>query len=352
MTTQHVENTSVAEFAAAMPKISLHMHLEGSVEPNTVVALAAKHGIEVPGGRTVDNLYDIDAHVDLDEFLRVYNMVGDVVRDAADFHRITYETLALAASHRVLYREMFISPPAHPGVAFATMIDGIVAGVRDAEIDHGIGCRLIVAINREAPAADGLELVKTVLGHRHPEIIGIGLDYAEVHGPPERFVEAYTLAGQAGLHRTAHSETGPARNIETLLDKLGCTRIDHGYHVVRDPGLLERCRDEQITFTCTPISSDVGRYSGDGSGSHDLIAAMVDAGLRVSIDSDDPPMFGTDPTNDLAVLAAARGYDAGQLVAFTRNGIDGCWLDAAGKAELRRRGNAILAEIAPELSLI
>ena len=329
---------------ATLPKVSLHLHLEGSVDARTAVALARRHGVPIPGGRTAETLYDIDAHADLAEFLRVYDMVGAVVLDADDFHRITYETLALASEHHVLHREMFLSPAAHPSVPLDVQFDGVIAGIRDAETDHPITCRLIIALNREHPAGEATELVQAVLDNRREEIIGIGLDYAETQGPPRRFVEAFALAGRAGLHRTAHSETGPPANIETLLDVLGCSRVDHGYHVITDQRILQRCVDEQITFTCTPVSSDIGRCSGDGSGSHTAIGAMIDAGLRVAVDSDDPPMFGTDPTNDLQVLATARGYSPAQLLQLTFNAVEGSWLDEPDKNTLRERINHQIAD--------
>lgn len=321
-----------------LPKVSLHCHLTGSVLPETVAALARKHGIPMPGGRTATDLYDIDSHEDLDEFLRVYDMVGQVVRDADDFRRITYESLtALGSEHGVLYREIFVSPPAHPFADYRTLLDGVRAGMREAEQDTGIGSRIIVAINREDTPAAAVDLVRQVIEHRCDDVVGIGLDYAEVHGPPQLFHEAYRIAGRAGLHRTAHSESGPPPNIEVLLDVLGCTRVDHGYHVVDSPRITERCRNAGITFTCTPVSSDIGRYSGSGNGKHEKIAAMVEAGLRVTIDSDDPPMFGTDPTNDFEVLHRTLGYGADQLLTFTMNAVEGSWLDESDKSALRDR---------------
>lgn len=320
-----------------MPKVSLHCHLTGTLHPRTVAELAAKHGVPMPDGRTAETLYDHGSYENLGEFLRVLDLVGAVMLDRDDFHRTTYETLTLAAQHNVIYREMFISPPSHPDVDYPTMIEGITAGLRDAEADHGIVCRLIFAMNRNADPADGIELVRNVIRHRTDDILGIGLDYEEVTGPPERFAEAFALAKKAGLHRTAHSESGPPQNIITLLDLLDCERIDHGYHVVTDPALTRRCRDEGIPFTCTPVSSDIGRYSGSGDGTHAVIAAMVDAGLAVTIDGDDPPMFGTDPTHDLVALVRALGYGPEQLMRFTENGIEAAWLDASDKATLRSR---------------
>ncbi|MEV7428191.1 adenosine deaminase [Nocardioides sp. NPDC092400] len=324
---------AIDAMVAALPKVSLHCHLIGSVAPETVADLARKHG--VPLERSAEELYDHHSYEDLGEFLRVLDVVGSLIRDADDFHRVTYESLtAGGAAHGVLYREIHLSPPGHPGVPYPTILDGVLAGARDAATDTGIRANLVVGICRERSGGAAVELVEQVVAHRVDEVLGIGLDYAEVNGPPGRFVEAYRLAERHGLRRTAHSESGPPHHVEVLLDELGCSRIDHGYHVVDDPAITRRCVEERVPFTCTPVSSDIGRYSGSGDGTHRRIAEMVDAGLLVTIDSDDPPMFGTDPTHDYRVLAHALGHRRDQLATFTRNAVEACWLDDTDKAAL------------------
>ncbi|GAA3224626.1 adenosine deaminase [Actinocorallia longicatena] len=330
--------------ARSLPKVSLHCHLTGSVRAATAVELARKHGVPLP--RDAGSLYDIPSYESLGEFLRVYDVIGSAMRDADDFRRVTYESLTLGgADHTVLYREIFVSPASHPGVPYATIMEGVRAGMREALTDRGIDSRVIVALHRERSAREAEALVETVIEHRTEEVVGIGLDYEEVNGPPGLFATAFRRAERAGLNRTAHSESGPPRHIEILLDDLHCTRVDHGYHVVTSPPVLRRCVDEGIAFTCTPVSSDIGRYSGGGDGSHELIDRMRRAGLRITIDSDDPPMFGTDPTNDFVVLAGALGYTARDLADFTFTAIDACWLDDSGKDGLRRRARSLLEEI-------
>ncbi len=325
------------EFARRMPKISLHFHLTGGIAATTVADLAGKYDVPLPRGRTAADLYEVAAYADLGYFLEVYDVVGSVVRDAADFHRVTYEGLATGAALGVVHREMFISPSSHAGVDYGTMLDGVCAGIRDAQADHGITCLLVPAVNRERSAREAVELVETVIAHRRDEVVGIGMDYEERLGPPERFAEAYALAGRAGLRRTVHSETGPPSHITTALDVLGCSRIDHGYHVTTDDAVTRRCRDEGIAFTCTPVSSDIGGYSGSGDGTHLTIRAMVDAGLAVTIDSDDPPMFGTDAVNDYQALVRALGYGPEQLSRFSRTAVQASWLDETDRARLSAR---------------
>ncbi|MDQ1205322.1 adenosine deaminase [Microbacterium sp. SORGH_AS_0862] len=340
-------SVEIERIVRGLPKVSLHCHLIGSVQATTLVELAAKHGVVLDGGRTAENLFDHASYEDLDEFLRVLDVAGSVIRDVDDFHRVTYESLtAGGAAHNVLYREIFLSPPGHPGVAYRTIIDGVRAGMRDAETDTGIRSNLIVGLNRNDTPGAATELVETMIANPYDEVIGIGLDYSEMIGPPEKFWKAFRLAGEAGLQRTAHSESGPPHNIETILDLLGCSRVDHGYHIVDDPDITRRCVEERIPFTCTPVSSDIGRYSGSGDGSHLRIKQMVDAGLLVTIDSDDPPMFGTDPTHDYRALAHALGYGLDTLASFTDNAIEASWLDADSKRELQQRADRMVADLA------
>jgi adenine deaminase len=343
--TPTASDPAVDVLVAALPKVSLHCHLIGTVSAQTVVELAAKHGVGL-GGHTAETLYDHASYEDLGEFLRVLDVVGSVIRDVDDFRRVTYESLTEGgAAHNVLYREIQLSPPGHPGVPYQRILEGVLAGAREAREDTGIESGLVIGINRERSGSEAVELVKQVIAHGRDEVLGIGLDYAEVNGPPGKFVEAFQLAGRAGLGRTAHSESGPPSHILTLLDDLGCSRVDHGYHVVDDPEITARCVEERIPFNCTPVSSDIGRYSGSGEGTHLRIKEMVDAGLCVTIDSDDPPMFGTDPTHDFRVLAHALGYGRDQLAQFTFNAIDATWLGEAGKADLRARATAMVATI-------
>lgn len=323
--------------AQAIPKVSLHCHLLGAVPAATVVELAARAGVRIPGDPNAATVYDSAAYADLGEFLSIYDLIGTSLHTRDDYRRITYESLTdFGAHHNVWYREIFVTPQPSP-LPYPTALAGIVDGMRDARTDTGVDSRIIVAINREHNVAEAVSLVEEVVEHRVDEVVGIGMDYQEILGPPAPFAPAFALARRAGLHRTAHSESGPPAHIEVILDDLHCTRIDHGYHVVTDERITRRCVEEQIPFTCTPVSSDIGRYSGSGDGSHRRIQQMVDAGLRVCIDSDDPPMFGTDPSNDYYAVGNALGYDVAQLVTFTANAIDSCWLDSSDKDALRAR---------------
>ncbi|GAA4399915.1 adenosine deaminase [Tsukamurella soli] len=330
--------------AQAIPKVSLHCHLLGSVPAATTVELARRAGVRIPGDPDAESVYDSAAYADLGQFLSVYDLVGASLISRDDVRRVTYESLTCFGSdHSVWYREIFVTPQPSP-LPYPQFLSGVLDGMRDARSDTGIESRIVMAINREHSVAEAVEFVQQVIDHRVDEVIGIGLDYEEVNGPPAPFAPAYALARRGGLHRTAHSESGPPSAIEVILDELRCSRIDHGYHVVTDERITRRCVQERIPFTATPVSSDIGRYSGSGDGSHRRIREMVDAGLQVCIDSDDPPMFGTDPTNDFHAVGNALGYGLDTLTTFTRNAIDACWLDESDKQSLRGRLDAWAGE--------
>lgn len=329
-----------ADDALQLPKVSLHCHLLGAVLATTAIELVRTANVTLPSGLDADTIYDSAAYEDLDQFLSVYDLIGQSLKSRDDVYRITYESLTvLGAAYNVWYREIFVSPQASP-LPYPDLLAGVRDGIRDAKQDTGIDSRVIVAINRQRPTAEATELVQQVIDHRVDEVVGIGLDYAEVKGPPATFKVAFDMAHRAGLGCTAHSESGPPHNIEILLDQLHCSRVDHGYHVVTDERIAHRCAEEQILFTATPVSSDIGRYSGSGDGTHRRIKAMVDLGLKICIDSDDPTMFGTTPVNDHYVIGTALNYQLSQLVQFTANAIDGSWLDETDKKALRNRLSA------------
>ncbi|HEV7666349.1 MAG TPA: hypothetical protein VGQ62_22635 [Chloroflexota bacterium] len=348
------------EILRRMPKVELHCHLLGTVRPETWADLARKHGVPLPEGGDAGFLYahinsrsgvsDLyaDARIPFpppdpgwdDEpaysLLAISLVVARAIRDAADFERITYESLADAArTSNTRYREMSFEPTAYypQGVTYETMVDGLVAGVRAAERDFGIRAHLLVGINREESGQQAVDVVEQMLRHPRPEIIGIGLDNFEIPGPPEKFVDAYALAERHGLHRTAHAaEHDPsARNIVTCLDQLHCERLDHGYFVMQDDEVIRRCRDEGVVFASAFTTSRRAWRPWRRAS----IKAMVEQGLRVSLASDDPAMFPTTLSDEYLIGAQQVGFDLATLRQLNLNGVDAAWLDDTQKARLR-----------------
>jgi adenosine deaminase len=178
-----------------------------------------------------------------------------------------------------------------------------------------------------------LQMTEEVLANRRDEVIGLGMDAAEAPDPPEKFFECFRTAGEGGLHLTSHaSEDGPARNISTCLDLLGCERIDHGYHILEDVAVVERCREDGIHFTCCPTSTAIV-YGWPDLTTHP-INAMMDAGLLVHLNSDDPTMFRTDIGKEYVDFVGQNDYPPEVAKQLVRNGIDASWLDPSEKAAL------------------
>jgi adenosine deaminase len=324
-------------FLTQIPKVELHCHLEGAVKASTFVELATKHGINLPPYTDPVEIYDFK---DLPTFLVVYHQVCISIRDRDDFRRVTYETLQEASDSGVRYREMFWSPTEHlkDDVPFKVQMDGIIDGVRDAEADFGVECRMIAAINREEPPEVGVELVQIMTENRNDYLLGLSLDFNEDGNPPEKFWKAFRLAGKAGFHLTAHAceETSPPRDVETCISLLGCERIDHGYRVVLDDVITQRCADEGVVFTVIPSVQSYLMAADPQFRDEYPIKSMMDRGLRVMLNSDDPPMIGFNPAQIYILAREQMGFEPADFKGLVLNGIDGAWLDENTKRKWRK----------------
>lgn len=325
--------TALDAFLAKVPKMELHLHLEGSIRPETAIALAARNGVALPAFQSAEDLYRYD---NLKDFLAIYTAVSDSLVSAADFHRVTYEMLSSCASHNARYVEFFFSPQVHfpNGVALGTQLDGITAGMRDAEQDFGILSACAPGVNRELGPAAGEELLDMILARGDERLIGIGLDFNEAPFPPEPYAALFARARAAGLNVTAHAgETGPADFVRGSIDALGVRRIDHGYRIVEDRDLMARCRDEGILFTVCPSTSAVTSPWNDLSSPDHAIRRMKDFGLKLMLNSDDPPMFFTDLGGEYRKAALQLGFTPEEIKRTVMNAIEGSWLDAGVKRQ-------------------
>lgn len=311
------------EFVRRIPKAELHCHLEGAVPPETAIALARRHGIPLPTYEPAE-LYRF---ADLPEFLVLYRAVCASIRTAADFAEVAYAAQASAAKYGNLrYRELFVNPTNHSELPYRELLAGVLDGLRAAERDHGVIGRVIPAINREQSVSVAMDLVGEVVAHRADEVLGIGLDHNDALGPPAKFAEVYALAARAGLRRTAHAgELTQAWQVTESIDLLGCDRIDHGYALTGDPAALRHARDSGVHFAA--CWSTCQWWHPERVGPESPIVAMVDAGLPVSINSDDPPMFGTDIGTEYAHAATALGWTREQAEAACLGVLDAAWLD-------------------------
>jgi adenosine deaminase len=318
---------SIEGFVRALPKVELHLHLEGAVSPATFADLAAKNGVALPAGKRTSDLY---SYGNLPDFLAIYDLVCASIRDSGDFSRVTFEALERCALAGARYVELFFSPHAHlaHGVAYATMLEGILDGFRRAREAHGLVARLIPAHSRELGPERGDRFLDMVLAERPAEVIGIGLDYNEAPFPPGPFAGTWERARAAGLNVTAHAgEGGPAQFVRDSIDLLGVSRIDHGYHVVDDADLVARCRESRIPFTCCPSTTLATTVWRDLASPDHAIRRMIEAGLNVSIHSDDPPMFGTTLDREYALIARNFALPPEALGRIALAGLEASWLD-------------------------
>jgi len=336
------------EFLRRVPKVELHCHVEGTVRASTATDQAKKHGVTLPTD-DVDKLYDYDT---IYAFLEVFRLVSSSFINREDFARMSYETLEDGVKlGNLKYREMFFNPPLHTtrGVPYETVLDGLVEGIRAAEKDFGVRCRLIADVYRQDSLDMAKQMLDDVLSNRRDEIIGLGMDGAEAPDPPEKFTDVYQAAGRAGLHRTSHaSEDAPPKNITTCLDVLGVERIDHGYHILEDDAVVARCRDRGVFFTCCPTST--ARVYGWPDLTTHPIRDMVAKGLQITLNSDDPTMFHTDIGKEYVDLCTALDYGPDRVREFCLNGVQAAWLDDDEKRSMRADFEREILELQAELS--
>jgi adenosine deaminase len=320
-----------AEFIRRLPKAELHLHIEGSLEPEMVFALAARHGVKLahPSVEALRRAYDFS---DLQSFLDIYYAGADVLRDAADFRAMTLAYLERAHTDGVVHAEVFFDPQTHTarGIAIGTVIEGITSALREGEARYGISHRLILCFLRHLPAADAMATLESALPYRE-HIHAVGLDSSECGFPPRLFTEVFERARTEGFLCVAHAgEEGPPEYIREALDLLKVRRIDHGVRCEEDPSLLERLAAEQVPLTVCPLSNlrlRVVRRLAE----HNL-KRLLDRGLAVTINSDDPAYFGGYLGENFIQTAAALGLTSADVVRLCANSIRASFMPEAWKA--------------------
>jgi adenosine deaminase len=322
------------EYLRRVPKVELHCHFEGTIRAATFADLAGKHGVQLAKDDP-DQLYDYSS---IYEFLEIFGQVSSTLIDREDFARTAFESIEDGVKlGNLKYREMFFNPTLHTkrGIPYTTVVDGLIDGLRRAESELGVRCRLIADVYRQDSADEAADMVREVLEHRRDEVIGLGMDGAEAPDPPEKFTEAYRLAKRGGLRLTAHAcEDAPAKNITTCLDVLGCERLDHGYHVLGDPEVVKRVVADGIVFTTCPTATAVCYFDPDDLTKHPIIE-MEHQGLRLTLNSDDPSMFHTDVGEEFARMVPAAGWDAATVRQLCLNAVDASWLPTDEQRAMR-----------------
>ena len=322
-----------ATFVRSLPKAELHLHIEGTLEPELMFDLAARNGIDLPfaGVEEVRSAYEF---TDLQSFLDIYYQGTAVLVTERDFFDLMSAYLERAVADGVRRAEIFFDPQTHTerGIDFSVFMSGFTRAIETARDRWGISAALIMCFLRHLPGEAAVSTWEEA-GSYVDQVIAVGLDSGEVGNPPERFSEAYHLARDAGLHAVAHAgEEGPPAYIAGALDTLGAERIDHGVRCTEDPELVERLAREQIPLTMCPLSNLKLRVF-DQLADHNL-KDLLDRGVLVTINSDDPAYFGGYVLDNYIAIAEALDLSRDDLVTLAGNSIRATFLAGEEKAAL------------------
>ncbi|WP_290702671.1 adenosine deaminase [Amphritea sp.] len=320
-------------FLNTLPKAELHLHLEGSLEPELMFRLAERNSIELP----YDSVEQLTAAYDfnnLQEFLDLYYQGAAVLLTEQDFYDLTWAYIERCRTQHVIHIEPFFDPQTHTdrGIPFITVISGISRALKNAETEYGISSGLIMCFLRhlsEEAAFEALQQAEPYLDN----IIGIGLDSSELGHPPAKFARVFAKARGMGLLAVAHAgEEGPAQNIIDSLELLHVDRIDHGVRAIDDPELIKRLVTEKIALTVCPLSNTRLKVFADMS-QHNILE-MLEQGVKVTVNSDDPAYFGGYLTENFIALEKGLGMSKEQAVLLARNSFEYSFAKSERKAEM------------------
>lgn len=315
----------MTDFIAGLPKAELHLHIEGSLEPELMFALAARNGIAIPYA-SVDEVRAAYAFSNLQDFLDIYYAGASVLQAEADFHDLAMAYFTRAAADGVVHAEIMFDPQTHTdrGIAFAAVMAGLLSAMAEAEARFGMTSALIMSFLRhlsEEAAFETLAMAEPWLDR----IAAVGLDSSEVGHPPAKFARVFAAARAKGLRLTAHAgEEGPPEYVHEALDLLAVDRIDHGNRALEDDALVARLAGEGMTLTVCPLSNLKLCVVGDLA-DHPL-GRMLAMGMNATVNSDDPAYFGGYVADNYRAVAAARGLSQADLVQLARNSFTGSFL--------------------------
>ena len=323
----------MSDFLAALPKAELHVHIEGTLEPELMFSLAARNGLELPYP-DVETVRAAYRFTDLQSFLDIYYRATDVLRTRDDFAALMAAYLERAAADGVVHAEIFFDPQTHTsrGVGFETFMGGFRDAIADARSRDGINAALILCFLRHLGGEDAVATITEAEGHLDG-VVAVGLDSSEVGYPPELFEDAYARARTLGLRAVAHAgEEGPPTYVTGALDILGAERIDHGVRSLEDPDLVARLRRERVPLTVCPLSN-VALKVVDRLADHPLPQMLAES-LMVTINSDDPAYFGGYIGDNFRRLREDLGLDERTLAALAANSIEASFLGQEAKDRL------------------
>jgi adenine deaminase len=321
-------------FIRGLPKAELHLHIEGTLEPELMFELAGRNGIRLPYG-TVDEIRRAYVFADLQSFLDIYYAGCRVLITEQDFDDLTWGYLQRAAGQGVRHAEIFFDPQTHTerGVPFGTFLSGIRSALERGRRQLGISSELILCFLRHLPAESAMQTLDAALAHKD-SIMAVGLDSSEVGHPPSEFQSVFERARDEGFLAVAHAgEEGPPSYIWEALDLLDAQRIDHGVRCLEDERLVGRLASERVPLTVCPLSNVKLRVFSDLK--HHNLKRMLERGLLVTVNSDDPAYFGGYVADNLIATSSALGLSRDELIALARNSFAASFLaDQARNAYL------------------
>ncbi len=345
-TLARIARDRLPDLLRSMPKAELHMHIEGSLEPELIFELAQRNGVTIPYA-DVEALRKAYAFTDLQSFLDIYYAGASVLLKEQDFYDMAMAYFRRAAADQVVHAELFFDPQTHTerGVSFETVIKGLARACADAKSQLGVSALLIMCFLRHLSEEAAFATLEESLPWRE-HFVGVGLDSGERGNPPEKFARVYARCKELGFHLVAHAgEEGPPAYIRTALDVLKVERIDHGVRCVDDPELVKRLAAERIPLTVCPLSN-VKLCVFDSMANHN-IDTLLDAGLCVTVNSDDPAYFGgymnqnfIEAFESLPRLGAAQAYQ------LALNSITASFASADDKARWAARLDAAFEQAA------
>ena len=323
--------SATAELAQALPKAELHIHIEGTLEPEMMFELAGRNDVRLPFGdvAAIRAAYDF---ADLQSFLDLYYAGAAVLQTEQDFSDLAHAYLRRAAADSVRHVEMFFDPQTHTerGIPFAVVVDGLRDGIARSHSAGGPGAELIMCWLRHLSEESAMETLDQAMAHRDA-ILGVGLDSSELGHPPAKFERVYRSAAEAGLRLVAHAgEEAPPMYVWQALDILGVERIDHGVRAIEDAALVARIAADDIPLTMCPISNKKLQATPDLA--RHPMPALIDAGVTVSINSDDPAYFGGYIADNYTAAADEIGLSSATLVEVAKSSFRSSFLDTDAAA--------------------
>jgi len=331
-------------FIDSMPKAELHVHLEGTLEPDLSFALAHKNGIALPYESPEALLRAYDFH-DLPSFLAIYYKGMSVLKDETDFFELAWRYLLKAREQNIVYAEMFFDPQAHTsrGVPFDTVIRGIRRAQEKAAADLGVETQLILCFLRDMSAESAMHTLLQALPYKH-WLIGVGLDSDEKDNPPIKFADVFARARLEGLKLTMHCDVNQKNtlvHIHQVLHDIGVDRIDHGVNSLEDPALCAVIKERGLGLTVCPVSN---RFcTQDLTAGH--IRRMLHLGMRATVNSDDPAYFRAYMNENLRALHDEGNLSRDEIVQLVRNGFEVAWLDDARRGAYLERLNRHVSRV-------